>query len=62
MVAGADYGSREAFLGKRVDKEYVPQAQSAMDYTLIFAGIFILLILAIAYLVWDKMKGKAKKR
>ena len=57
-IAGADYGSREAFLGNRIEKEYVPQ--SAADYTLIFAGIVILLLLVIAYFVWDKMKAKKK--
>ncbi|MCX6768651.1 MAG: hypothetical protein NTY83_02315 [Candidatus Micrarchaeota archaeon] len=61
IVAGADYGAREAFLDKRVEKSYVP-APAAADYTLLLAGLLLLLVLIIGYLVWGRSKSAVKGR
>ncbi|NYZ61117.1 hypothetical protein H0O01_05475 [Candidatus Micrarchaeota archaeon] len=61
IVAGADYGARKAFFDKRVEESYVP-APAAADYTLLFAGLVLLLILIIGYLVWGRSKSAVKGR
>ena len=58
IVAGAGYGSREAFIDKRVEKAYEPAL--AADYTLLFAGLLVLLVLIIGYLIWSRGKSAAK--
>jgi hypothetical protein len=59
IVAGAEYGAREAFLGKKLEKEFVPQAQEGLPITMLILGaIIILLLIAVAYLVFDRMRKK----
>lgn len=60
IVTGAQYGAREAFLGKKLEKEFVPQAQKdELPITMFILGaIIILLLLAVLYLVWDKTRKK----
>ena len=46
IVAGADYGEREAFLDNKVEREYVPAADGGLDLLLILAIVAVLMILA----------------
>ncbi len=58
-VAGANYGSRAAFLEKRVEGQYVPAPKSAFDMNLILILLVALLVAVVGYLLWEK-KGKKK--
>ncbi|NYZ76764.1 hypothetical protein H0O02_00420 [Candidatus Micrarchaeota archaeon] len=61
IVAGADYGSREAFLEKRVEKEYTPAPAGLgfpLDSSLLYIIVILALIGAVGYLVWDKTRAK----
>jgi hypothetical protein len=57
ILGGANYGAREAFLEKRLEKEYVPLAGFAFDTNLLMIAVVVILVLVIGYLLFDKMKG-----
>ena len=66
VVAGANYGSREAFLDKRAEGTYTKQPETAaaepgIDMTLILLLVVIVLAGIVAYLLLTK-KGKEEKR
>jgi len=57
ITAGASYGSREAFLEKNVEREYVPEVAAGLDLTLVLVGVIVLVvILAGAYVLMRKKK------
>ena len=58
IVGGANYGAREAFLDKRVDKEFIPPvAGFAFDTNLLLLAVVVILVLVVGYLLFDKMKS-----
>lgn len=58
IIGGANYGAREAFLNKRVEKEYVPAAGTpGIDMNAILFGVIVLLVILVVYLLFDKIKG-----
>ncbi len=60
VVAGADYGAREAFLDNRVEEEYLVQAtpvQAGFEFDPMYLLVLLLLI-AVIYLVWDRNRRK----
>lgn len=52
VIAGADYGEREAFLENRIEEEYTPE--QAFDTTILYIVIIALLVIIVAYLFWKK--------
>lgn len=67
VVAGANYGSREAFLEKRAEGEYVKAPEEAapagpaVDMTMILLLVVIVLVGVVAYLVLTKKEGKKEE-
>lgn len=61
VAVGADYGAREAFLGKRVEKEYVPAPAFALDTGILFGLLALVLLIVIIYMAFSRGKGKPKK-
>ncbi len=58
IVASADYGAREAFLDKKVQKEYSAEAKADSNILMLLGGIILIAILAAAaYFAYKKMKG-----
>ncbi|MFH2101695.1 MAG: hypothetical protein ABII71_06445, partial [Candidatus Micrarchaeota archaeon] len=53
MVAGADYGSREAFLNKNIEEEFVPPP-SGIDPLLLIGALVLLAVIAGAYFLTRK--------
>ena len=63
VLAGADYGSREACMEKRVEESHVfeveaPVEEEEFDMNLVFLVVILLLIAVIAYLVLGKKEKK----
>jgi len=56
IVAGADYGEREAFLDKRVEEIFTPSAEAPTDNTLIYGGVILLLVVIVGYLIFERKK------
>lgn len=60
VIVGANYGVREAFLNKRVEKEYALAAPTfSLDANVVYLLLILLLIAIIVYLV---MKNSAKNK
>lgn len=58
IVAGANFGAREAFMQKRVEKEYKPPAEGfALDTNTLLLIVIMLLVLIIGYLAWERMRS-----
>ncbi|MEM4720236.1 MAG: hypothetical protein QXZ30_02255, partial [Candidatus Bilamarchaeaceae archaeon] len=55
IIAGANYGSREAFLNKRVEKEYV-ESSTAFNETLLIGLVILLIIIVAVYFLVGKKK------
>ncbi len=66
ITASADYGARQAFLDKTVQKEYVPEAAAAaaagIDPVLVGSVFIILVILVALYLFFNKSKETKEKK
>ncbi|MCX8200143.1 MAG: hypothetical protein N3G76_01605 [Candidatus Micrarchaeota archaeon] len=59
IVGGANYGAREAFLEKRVEKEYVPAPSAqGIDTSTLLLVVVIVLVLLVGYLLLDKIRGQ----
>ncbi|MCP4647965.1 MAG: hypothetical protein GY852_09590 [bacterium] len=67
VVAGADYGSREAFMEKRIEGSHVftveaPVEEAEFDMNLLFILLILVLVVVILYLVLGRKKEEPKKR
>lgn len=67
VLAGADYGSREAFMEKRVEGSHVfsveaPVEEAEFDMNLLFLAVILLLVAVIVYLVLGRNGKKEKKK
>jgi len=57
VIVGANYGAREAFLNKRVEKEYaLPSPAFSFDMNIIYLIIILILIAVIVYLATRNKK------
>ena len=67
VAAGANYGSREAFLEKRAEKSHLfavkaPVEEAGFDMNLLFLAVILLLVAVIVYLVLGRKKEEKKKK
>ena len=59
IIAGADYGAREAFLDSRIDTEFVPVGKAEgfeLDSNLLYIIVIVLLVAVIGYLAMSRKK------
>lgn len=59
MVVKANYGAREGFLEKYVEKEYVPPSFT-LDMNYVYIAAIALLIIVVGYLLLERRKGDGK--